>query len=98
MIAEGRQTDQRASQQTHDSSADQAHQERAFECEIEKPIASEQAQKHADRERRGKKQKQHYFLVGVAYFREQKIAERPEANQQRCKRRREPHLQDHRKK
>ncbi len=98
VIAEGGQADQRAAEQADDAAADQAHQKRTFQGQIEKPVAADQAQHHADGQRRHQEQQQHYFLVGVAVFGEQKLAERAETHQQRGQGGRPADLQNHRKK
>ena len=94
--SERQQADQRPAEQADDPSADQPHQKRAFERQIEEPIAGDEAQHHADRQRRHQEQQQHHFLVGVAIFGEDQLAERAEADEQRGQRRRPAHLQDQR--
>ena len=82
VIAKSGETDQRTAEQADDAAANQAHQERAFEGEIEETI-SDQAQHNADGQRRREKKHQHHFLVGIANFREKHAAERAEADQKR---------------
>ena len=71
MIAEGGQADQGAAQQSHHLPAEQPHQKRPFQHEIEEAVAAENAQHHADGQRRHQKEQQLYFLIGVAIFGEQ---------------------------
>ena len=60
-------TDQGAAEKADDASADEAHEERAFEGEVKEAVA-ENAQDDSDRERWSEEKKQHDFLIGVADF------------------------------
>ncbi len=83
VIAKSRETDQRAAQQANDAAADETHEEGAFEGEIEEAVADE-AQHDADGQRRRQEKQEHHFLVGVADFGEEQLAERAEADEQCC--------------